>query len=83
MKKIIRLTESDLHRIIKESVNTIIKEWGEYIPDPSDFLDQDPYYQNYFDEDGVEYDFEGKPIEDDEFDDERYYNEKYGDPNEM
>jgi hypothetical protein len=81
MKKIIRLTESDLHRIVKKSVNKIIKEWGEYVPDPSDFLDQDPYYQNYFDEDGVEYDFEGNPIEDDEFDDERYYNEKYGDPN--
>ena len=26
MKKIVRLTESDLHRIIKESVNNIITE---------------------------------------------------------
>ena len=26
MRKIVRLTESDLHRIIKESVNRIIKE---------------------------------------------------------
>ena len=26
MKKIIRLTESDLHRIVKESVNRILKE---------------------------------------------------------
>ena len=26
MKKIVRLTESDLHRIIKESVNNILKE---------------------------------------------------------
>ena len=28
MKKVIRLTESDLHRIIKESVKKIIKESG-------------------------------------------------------
>ena len=31
MKKIVRLTESDLHRIIKESVNKIINE--------SDYMD--------------------------------------------
>ena len=31
MKKIVRLTESDLHRIIKESVNRIIKEKDDYI----------------------------------------------------
>lgn len=70
MKKIIRLTESDLRQIVKESVERIIKEG---VPDPSDFLDQDPYYDNYFDEDGVEYDYEGNPIEDNEFDPERYY----------
>jgi hypothetical protein len=29
MKKIIRLTESDLHDIVKESVNRILKENGE------------------------------------------------------
>ncbi len=29
MKKLIRLTESDLHRIIKESVNKILNEVGE------------------------------------------------------
>ena len=37
MKKIIRLTETDLHRIIKESVNRIIKEanWSNaYDDDP-------------------------------------------------
>lgn len=76
MKKIIRLTESDLHRIVKESAQRIIKEWLDYVPDPSDFLDQDPYYDNYFDEDGVEYDYEGNPIpgqdEPDDFD-EKYY----------
>ena len=26
-KKLVRLTESDLHRIIKESVNRVIKEY--------------------------------------------------------
>jgi hypothetical protein len=30
MKNIIRLTESDLHKIVKESVNKILKEWDEY-----------------------------------------------------
>ena len=28
MKQIIRLTESDLHRIVKESVNKILNEIG-------------------------------------------------------
>ena len=32
MKKIVRLTEGDLHRIIKESVNRIIKE-SDYMDD--------------------------------------------------
>ena len=40
MKKIIKLTESDLHEIIKESVNKIIKEWQE---DPYS-LDADEIY---------------------------------------
>lgn len=40
MKKIIKLTESDLHRIVKESVNKIIKEWQE---DPYS-LDADEIY---------------------------------------
>ena len=29
MKQIIRLTESDLHRIVKESVRRILNEYGE------------------------------------------------------
>lgn len=29
MKKLIRLTESDLHRIVKESVSRILREVGE------------------------------------------------------
>lgn len=78
MKKIIRLTESDLRKIVKESASRVIKEWLDYVPDPSDFLDQDPYYDNYFDEDGVEYDYEGNPIEDDEFDPDEYYERHYG-----
>jgi hypothetical protein len=75
MKKIIRLTESDLHKIVKESVQRILKEG---VPDPSDFLDQDPFYDNYFDEDGNEYDYEGNPIDDDDFDDEAYYSRHGG-----
>lgn len=27
MKRVIRLTENDLHRIVKESVNRIMEEW--------------------------------------------------------
>ena len=36
MKKLIRLTESDIHRIIKESVNRVLKEGQEFPIDPSD-----------------------------------------------
>lgn len=32
MKKVIRLTESDLHKIVKESVKRILNESGERIP---------------------------------------------------
>ena len=39
MKKIVRLTESDLHRIIKESVNRIIKE--------SDYMDDGDLEKQY------------------------------------
>lgn len=38
-KKIIRLTENDLHKLIKESVKKVIKEW---VPDPSDYLQYEP-----------------------------------------
>ena len=31
MKKIVRLTESDIHRIVKESVNRILKESNDYL----------------------------------------------------
>lgn len=150
MKKIIRLTESDLRRVIKETVKKVLKEsefdnhiadnifddmvkrglyrrlqpeqleqyimreyglkvgqenianivsnkliayksemQGEYgitenkrrvvkegVPDPSDFLYDDPYYNNYFDDDGLEYDYEGNLMpgqdEPDDFD-EQYY----------
>ena len=39
MKKIIRLTENDLHKIIKESVKKVLKEanWSNALSDPNDF----------------------------------------------
>jgi hypothetical protein len=43
MKRIIRLTESDLHRIVKESVNKILKEVKGYTYDPTDGR----YYDKY------------------------------------
>jgi hypothetical protein len=39
MKKIIRLTESELHDIVRNSVNKVLKEG---VPDPSDFLAYEP-----------------------------------------
>ena len=57
-KKLIKLTESDLHRIIKESVNNVLKEYDD---------DIDNYYggglpDGYFDDDdkpSIDDDFEG------------------------
>lgn len=50
-KRLIRLTESDLHRIVKESVNKILKEWW----------DEDGDWVNDDDGDyGEELDTEGK-----------------------
>jgi hypothetical protein len=47
MKQIIRLTESDLHKIVKESVNRIIREWnGDRDINPDD----DEYDINPYDE---------------------------------
>jgi len=45
MKKIIRLTESDLHKIVKESVNKILKEanWSNALTDPGNCPDDDDY----------------------------------------
>jgi hypothetical protein len=47
-KRTIRLTESDLHRVIKESVNTILKEftnpWGY-----SEYDNDDMTYENVYD----------------------------------
>lgn len=47
-KQVIKLTENDLHEIIKESVNSILKEYRD--------IDDDSYYggglpDNYFNED--------------------------------
>jgi hypothetical protein len=53
MKKIIRLTESDLHRIVKESVNKILKEanWSNALTDPGNQPDDDDcsYRQTWLD----------------------------------
>ena len=69
MRQIIRLTESDLHKIVKESVNRILKEnetWREEDWNPSH-----PDYKRLDDDD-----------EDDDLDwDERYYEKKYGEKN--
>ena len=46
MKKVIRLTESDLHRIVKESVNRILKEVRDDSIDDSDWQD---IYSSYYD----------------------------------
>lgn len=46
MKKIIRLTESDLHQIVKESVNKILTEhewWNEEDWNPNYPKDENPY----------------------------------------
>jgi hypothetical protein len=42
MKKLVRITEQDLHNIIKESVNKILRE-GEY-PEEIGKLEDDNYY---------------------------------------
>ena len=67
MRKVIRLTESDLHRIIKESVRRIIKEG---IPDPSDFLRDEPGNKSV-DRFGneIEYDEDGNELYADFWDD--------------
>ena len=40
MKKIIRLTEGDLHNIVKRSVNKILREYGSDGPDFDDAYDE-------------------------------------------
>lgn len=54
MKKVVRLTEGDLHRIVKESVQKVIKEWGEYVPDPSDYLNDEPLNRWYREHPGID-----------------------------
>ena len=62
MKKIIRLTESDLHRIVKESVNKILRESGHEWWREEDWNPNHPDYNDGTDESDEPYDF-----------DERYY----------
>ena len=75
MKKIIRLTESDLHKIVKESVEKILKEG---VPDPSDYLWGGPDPSDYLWDEPGNRDFEHNDEEDDEpFDfDEKYYGDR-------
>ena len=48
-KNIIRLTESDLHRIVKESVNRILGEgWGSYVDYYYPDNEKEPKENNYF-----------------------------------
>ena len=42
-KKLIRLTEGDLHRIVKESVNNILNEWCFFKTDPSEADNEEEY----------------------------------------
>lgn len=53
-KKIIRLTENDLHRLIKESVKKVLREanWSNALTDPNDvdpFETEDDYDTNPLD----------------------------------
>jgi len=50
MKRIIRLTEGDLHRIVKRSVNKILREYGSDGPDFDDAYDEnfDIDFENEF-----------------------------------
>ena len=44
MKKTLRLTESDLHRIVKESVIRVLKEMDWKVPDPEN--NEEDYYES-------------------------------------
>jgi hypothetical protein len=55
-KQIIRLTEGDLHRVIKESVNQILMEYKDF-----DGFDNDLDYNNIFDQ-ACEYIVRNEPI---------------------
>lgn len=53
-KKIIKITENDLHRLIKESVEKVLKEanWSNALTDPNDvdpFEKEDDYDENPLD----------------------------------
>ena len=65
-QKVIRLTESDLHDIVKESVERILKESGHEWWREEDWNPNHPDYVGSEDED------------DDNFDAEEYYKKKYG-----
>ena len=56
MKKIIRLTEGDLHNMIRESVQSILKEFD--MDDEGNTIMSDDEYNKYSDFIGNEYDKE-------------------------
>ena len=67
MKQIIRLTESDLHRVVKESVNRILGELKGFTYDPTDGR----YYDKWGNE--PEYDEDtGEPFDPYEYEGEDY-----------
>lgn len=82
MKKIIRLTESDLHDIIKKSVNKIIKEdvlgdnWHEIEQDDNVYNNYEPFEAQMDDRDN-EHDWSG--VGEEEFDP-TYYDETHNEP---
>lgn len=67
MKKTLKLTESDLHNIIKESVNSILKEYRDIDNDnyyggglPDKYLDDDYDEYDGYDDEYDEYEYEPK-----------------------
>ena len=65
-KKVIRLTESDLHRIVKESVNRILMESKGLDPSKRDYVKED--YNPFDNDDFEEWDrINVSPISDEEY----------------
>ena len=66
-KQIIRLTESDLHKIIKKSVSKILRESGHEWWREEDWNPNHPDYRSSEDD-----------LDDDKFDPDEYYEKYYG-----
>ena len=61
MKKIIRLTEGDLHKMIRESVQSILREFD--MDDEGNTIMPDDEYNKYGDFIGNKYDKEGADMQ--------------------